>query len=92
MVLKTCKDRVCTHPWESLHANGEVGTLVQALDERFDTFYAKQPRMWFAGCPLGYWADWESQEAISSYQSEQDAGLQVQGDEFDFATHWHWLT
>ncbi|KPM35927.1 Arylsulfatase [Neonectria ditissima] len=62
MVLKTCKDRVCTHPWNTLHPNGDVQTLKQALDEKYDKFYANQPQMWFAECSLGYFADMENQE------------------------------
>jgi N-acetylglucosamine-6-sulfatase len=108
MVLKTCKGRSCTHPWEVLHpktnissSSSKVHSLAQALQSKYDTFYAKQPKMWFQGCPLGYLADWESQEAVRAYgddnsgqQEEIGARLELrtQGGEFDFTDHWHLLT
>lgn len=86
MVLKTCKDRVCTHPWEVLHPEDSVRSLKHALQERFDVFYDHQPRMWFSECPTGYFAEVESQEPVSTF----GPGLQKQG--FDWVNHWQHFT
>jgi hypothetical protein len=59
MVLKSCKRRSCTHPWETLHPNGNVATLTSSLNARFDTFYHKQPKVYFTRCELGYIKDAE---------------------------------
>ena len=55
MVLKTCKARQCTHPWEELHPDGEVRDLHDALQERYDDFYEeKMERVEFEKCEKGY--------------------------------------
>jgi hypothetical protein len=54
MVLKTCKERTCTHPWEALHPQGRVGTLLDALACGYDGFYAQQPKVSFDECAEGY--------------------------------------
>ncbi|KAJ0268250.1 hypothetical protein COL940_013569 [Colletotrichum noveboracense] len=38
LVTKSCKGSVCTHPWRSLHPQGNVDTLRDALSPRFDSF------------------------------------------------------
>lgn len=40
LVLKTCVGDTCRWPWKQLHANGKVNTLMDALDEQYDAFYA----------------------------------------------------
>jgi hypothetical protein len=54
MVLKSCKRSSCTHPWRALHPDGDVSTLSESLDRRFDDFYASQPRVSFTKCELGF--------------------------------------
>ena len=39
LVLKTCKANVCREPWKQLHPGGSVNTLIDALDEKHDSFY-----------------------------------------------------
>jgi hypothetical protein len=91
MVLKTCKDKSRTKPWEVLHPDGTVRSLGDAMSSTFDSFYAAQPRMWFNGCPLGYFADWENQNPVASFGiGKQREGLIKQG--FDWADHWQWFT
>lgn len=41
LLLKDCKGRQCTHPWQSYFPAGEVSSLAQALDPRYDAFFAK---------------------------------------------------
>lgn len=55
MVLKTCKARQCTHPWESLHPAGNVKSLHDALGSEYDHFYEQeQERVQYKRCELGY--------------------------------------
>lgn len=54
MVMKSCKGSTCRRPWEVLHPQGDVRTLDEALDARFDAFYMAQPRVSFSQCEPGY--------------------------------------
>ncbi|OJJ32243.1 hypothetical protein ASPWEDRAFT_139929 [Aspergillus wentii DTO 134E9] len=54
LVLKACKGRTCQKPWEALHPDGKVKTLVEALDSKYDSFYKNQHRVSFDHCALGY--------------------------------------
>lgn len=40
LVLKTCVGDQCRWPWKQLHADGKVNTMMDALDEQYDKFYA----------------------------------------------------
>lgn len=53
MVLKTCKQRTCRKPWESLHPDGKVTTLREALNPKYDSFYESQPKVVFSRCAEG---------------------------------------
>ncbi|KAI6893722.1 arylsulfatase [Hortaea werneckii] len=60
VVLKTCKGRQCTHPWEVLHPGGDVRDLHDALNSEFDHFYeGQQQRVYFEKCEKGYIAESE---------------------------------
>jgi len=60
LVLKTCKSRTCTHPWEVLHPSGNVKNLHDALNSRYDHFYEiQQERVRFEKCEKGYILDSE---------------------------------
>ncbi|KAI7494001.1 Arylsulphatase [Hortaea werneckii] len=60
IVLKTCKGRQCTHPWEVLHPGGDVRDLHDALNSEFDHFYeGQQQRVYFEKCEKGYIAESE---------------------------------
>ena len=55
MVLKTCKGRQCTHPWESLFPAGQVGSLSDALDPQYDDYFEHElERVRFDRCEKGY--------------------------------------
>lgn len=55
MVLKTCSGRQCTHPWESLFPDGQVRSLSDALDAKYDHFFAQNlERVRFDRCEKGY--------------------------------------
>ncbi|KAK5047192.1 hypothetical protein LTR84_006714 [Exophiala bonariae] len=54
MVLKSCKGEQCLKPWKTLHPDGSVYTLSQALAPEYDEFYATQPKVAFTACEIGY--------------------------------------
>jgi hypothetical protein len=59
-VLKSCKGHVCVDPWKTLHPEGGVSTLEDALDRRFDGFYeVEQTRIKYSRCEAGYIVDAE---------------------------------
>jgi hypothetical protein len=58
-VLKSCKAQSCVRPWEALHPEGNVQTLWDALNPRFDRFYVQQARVRYDHCELGYLLDAE---------------------------------
>jgi hypothetical protein len=54
LVLKSCKGTQCIDPWRSLHPGGDVRTLENALETKFDEFYEqKQVKIKFDRCELG---------------------------------------
>lgn len=60
LVTKSCKGSVGTHPWRSLHPQGNVDTLRDALSPRFDSFYQQQQvRVEYSRCEMGYLVDAE---------------------------------
>jgi hypothetical protein len=59
-VLKSCKGEQCVNPWKALHPYGEVSTLEDALETRFDAFYEiEQVRIKYDRCEAGYIIDAE---------------------------------
>jgi hypothetical protein len=58
-VLKSCKGPSCSQPWKSLHPQGDVTSLQDALVPRFDVFYESQARVKYSHCELGYIIDAE---------------------------------
>ncbi|KAJ9639729.1 hypothetical protein H2204_003522 [Knufia peltigerae] len=72
LVLKTCKARACTHPWEVLHPSGDVQDLYHALDARFDNFYeVQQAKVSFSRCEKGYILESEGPSDIKTYSFEE---------------------
>ncbi|KAK6388126.1 hypothetical protein LTR65_008134 [Meristemomyces frigidus] len=68
VVLKTCKARECTHPWEVLHPAGDVRNLNDALSAEFNDFYeVQQERVYFTQCEKGYIAESEGPMGARSY-------------------------
>jgi N-acetylglucosamine-6-sulfatase len=60
MSLKSCKGRQCSHPWESLHPDGDVNSLESAMHPQFDHFYqVEQYDVSFDHCSFGYIEDYE---------------------------------
>ena len=59
LTLKACKGATCRRPWAALHPQGDVETLEQAMNPRFDAFYEAQEKVSFSLCALGYIAEYE---------------------------------
>ncbi|KIV99664.1 uncharacterized protein PV09_08719 [Verruconis gallopava] len=59
-VLKSCKGDVCRDPWKALHPQGDVHTLREALNGKYDSFYEEeQVRIKYNRCEQGYIIDAE---------------------------------
>jgi hypothetical protein len=63
LVLKTCTGRTYSMPWEELHQDGSVKSLKDAVDAKYNAYYAGLPRV---GVVLdnggrGYWC-WRLRE------------------------------
>lgn len=59
-VLKSCKHETCVEPWRALHPAGNVKSLKDALNQRFDEFYVKQQKkVRFERCADGLLMDAE---------------------------------
>ncbi|KAK1961216.1 sulfatase [Colletotrichum sublineola] len=50
LVLKGCKAETCRLPWKHIHPEGGVENLRDALDVKYDDFYAGQPKISFSDC------------------------------------------
>lgn len=44
-MLKQCSGESCRNPWRSIFTNGKVTTLKQALDRKYDDYFAQLPRV-----------------------------------------------
>ena len=71
LVLKTCKASACTDPWSVLHPIGNVVNLEDALAEKYDDFYASQPKVSFSECELGQILSSEGPQKGNSYHGDE---------------------
>ncbi|KAI1074662.1 arylsulfatase precursor [Whalleya microplaca] len=70
LTLKGCKGRVCTRPWETLHPQGNVRSLADALDSEYDHFYlSEQLKVSYSGCEAGYLTQFEGALSPLSYDN-----------------------
>ena len=53
MVTKGCKEASCRDPWSSLFPGGQVSTIQQAMDVKYDSFFNAQPKVSFSSCHDG---------------------------------------
>lgn len=54
LTLKACKGTVCTRPWNTLHPQGDVQNLRDAMNPVYDEFYENQQHaVTFSECALG---------------------------------------
>ncbi|KAF5849867.1 hypothetical protein GGP41_005356 [Bipolaris sorokiniana] len=71
MVLKSCKGQVCVKPWEILHPRGDVKRLGDAMNPKYEGFYASQPKVAFEECALGYFPEVEGSQKTLPYISNE---------------------
>lgn len=75
LTLKACKGVVCTRPWETLHPQGDVHSLRDAMDPKFDVFYANELKVTYTECMLGYLPQYEG--ALSPIPYSTNASKEV---------------
>lgn len=68
LVLKSCKGETCIKPWETLHPEGGVESLHDALHTDFDEFYSEQVKVHFDRCEDGYIVDAEGPQVGYQYR------------------------
>ncbi|KAK4508793.1 hypothetical protein PRZ48_002532 [Zasmidium cellare] len=51
LITKTCKGDSCRHPWRVAFPGGKVNYLYDAMDEKYDRFFAEQPKVDFECVP-----------------------------------------
>ncbi|KAK4575180.1 hypothetical protein LTR86_001032 [Recurvomyces mirabilis] len=79
VLLKLCKGRQCTHPWEVLHPDGSVKDLHAALDQKYDLFYeVEQERVRFDKCEMGYIKEVEGPGGVKTWDGELRGGTRWQ--------------
>ena len=57
MVMKSCKGKSCLNPWVILHPDGNVKSLKDALNKKYDDFYmksAEENSVSYSMCANGY--------------------------------------
>jgi hypothetical protein len=86
MVTKSCKGSTCIHPWSVIHPAGNVKTLGDALNGRFDSYYASVAEVVsFDKCELGYIIESEGPQRVRSFEewiaeNEQQSREEKNGD------------
>lgn len=68
LVLKSCQGQTCIRPWDVLHPEGKVETIVDALDAKYDEFYNVQSKVSFSRCEFGYILDAEGPQTALTYR------------------------
>ena len=71
MVLKSCTRKDCIKPWSYLHPQGNVENLMQALEAKYDDFYANQQKVSFSKCGKGYRVAFEGPQKAHKYKGSQ---------------------
>lgn len=72
MVLKSCKQQSCTHPWKSLHPSGDVNNLLHALSTNYDDFYREQVKVSFTRCEGGYIVESEGPQDFYAFDAMRE--------------------
>lgn len=79
LVLKTCVADACRRPFAVLFPRGEAGSFAEALEPRFDAYFANLPRVQFKECALGFQSrlekpEWEHHLAYKSHRGGGEGG------------------
>lgn len=72
LVLKSCKGDSCRDPWRTLHPQGNVHSLPEALNPQYDDFYNSQPKVKFSECKRGYIIEAEGPQNATPYHGPSD--------------------
>ncbi|KAH0529504.1 hypothetical protein TsFJ059_004240 [Trichoderma semiorbis] len=78
MVLKSCKQQSCAHPWKSLHPSGDVRNFHDALSIEYDDFYSEQVKVSFTNCEAGYIIESEGPQGFHTFEAGEghaDGGI-----------------
>ncbi|KAH7102219.1 putative arylsulfatase [Auriculariales sp. MPI-PUGE-AT-0066] len=59
--VKRCIGSECIKPWATLHPQGDVKTLAEAMAPKYDDFYSGQVKMKFNECIVSYQIDNEGE-------------------------------
>lgn len=54
LFLKSCKGSFCRQSWANLFPYGEVKSLDQALDPKYDSYFDALPRVHYDNCAEGF--------------------------------------
>ncbi|KAJ6442199.1 arylsulfatase [Purpureocillium lavendulum] len=54
LTLKSCKGKACRDPWQTLFPKGNVKTLQEAYNCRYNRFFSEQEKVTFSRCLPGY--------------------------------------
>jgi arylsulfatase len=54
LVLKGCKTDSCRKPWDVIFKNDQVNNIEDAMDAKYDKFFANQPKISFKTCKGGH--------------------------------------
>lgn len=90
MVLKSCKEDTCIDPWRSLHPDGSVKSLEDALQHKFNSFYEEQDVVSFSRCGQGFFTDAEGSFSVKAFgaNDDEDSGAGRLG--MVINPYWHW--
>ncbi|GME62001.1 Arylsulfatase precursor protein [Neofusicoccum parvum] len=92
LVLKSCKGIQCTEPWNELHPGGNVRTLTDALDAKYDDFYTAQPKVSFTSCEPGYIISAEGPQEFNQYSGAKFETKLDGREVFLYGDDWHMYT
>jgi hypothetical protein len=76
-VLKTCKGKVCVDPWDELLPGGGIATLAEAMNSKYDAYFAGLPTVSYSVCENGYIAASEGPMWDSSFGEGFDVNSMV---------------
>ncbi|KAM6522979.1 hypothetical protein FALCPG4_012586 [Fusarium falciforme] len=71
MVMKSCKGETCIRPWKVLHPDGNVKSLKDAMNKKYDDFYLRSMEknsVSFSMCMPGYVVNAEGPQSPHIYQ------------------------
>lgn len=54
LFLKTCRGSDCRKAWTHLFPYGEVSSMKEALDSKYDTYFDGLPKLRYRSCEMGF--------------------------------------